>query len=252
MIGPYTIVVTSCGRFDLLRTTLESLFAHIDIPPAQTIVIEDSATPGAEEVVCALPSPIELIVNERQLGQIASIDRAYARVATPFVFHCEDDWEFFRTGIVSESFAVLSAHDDVAMVGLRARDQLNRRLRDMPERETAGVPYFLHDPSLHPEYFSYSFNPGLRRLRDYQRLAPFAPIGGEADISYAYKTLGFRNANLERAAVRHIGDDRHVHDPEQPRRAKGGLARLKRSFDKRVKRLKRALAERASSKRQDH
>ena len=247
MAEDFSIVITSCGRFDLLRETIDSLFAHLDQTPAKTIIIEDSGKPGAADVVATAGAPIELIVNEHQLGQIASIDRAYAEVETPLVFHCEDDWAFFRKGFIAESAAVLSAHPMVSMVGLRARDQLNRRIQDMPVAQTHGVEYFLHDPSRHPEYFSYSFNPGLRRMADYHRLAPFAPIGGEADISYAFKRAGFQNANLENPAVRHIGDGRHIHDPQQPRRAKGGLARLKRSFDKRLKRLARALDERSGS-----
>jgi hypothetical protein len=235
----YSIVITSCGRFDLLRETMESLYAHLDWPPEKSVLIEDSATLGAEEVAREAPLPVELLINERQCGQIASIDRAYALIETPYVFHCEDDWLFFRKGFLAESFKVLHAHPNAAMVGLRARDEINKLVRNSPVREVEGVKYFLHDPSLHPEYFSYSFNPGLRRMADYRKLAPFAPIGGEADISYAFKQAGFQNANLEVPAVRHIGDGRHVDDPEQPKRTKGGLARLRRSVDKRVTRLRR-------------
>lgn len=216
----------------------------MDGRPEKIVLIEDSVTPGIEDVVRAAPEcsagPIELIVNQHQLGQIASIDRAYARVESPFVFHCEDDWEFFRTDFIAESFAVLDTHPKVSMVGLRARDQLNPRIRNAPGREVDGAAYFLHDPALHPEYFSYSFNPGLRRLSDVMALGPFTPIGGEADISYAFKKAGFQCGNLENPAVRHIGDGRHVDDPEQPKRTIGGLPRLKRSIEKRIKRLRRA------------
>ncbi|MBK6807259.1 MAG: hypothetical protein IPG84_21505 [Betaproteobacteria bacterium] len=51
--------------------------------------------------------PIELIVNDPPVGQMTSIDRAYALVDTPYVFHCEDDWRFFRSGFVEESRVVL-------------------------------------------------------------------------------------------------------------------------------------------------
>ncbi|WP_411819177.1 glycosyltransferase [Hyphococcus formosus] len=241
---PYTIVITSCGRFDLLGQTLASLFAHLDRPPAKTILIEDSTDQAVKAVAQQVSHPIDVIVNDQQLGQIASIDKAYALVETPLIFHCEDDWAFHRSGFIAESEVILDAHPNVAMVGLRARDQLNKRIQHMPQRQLDGLAYFLHDPSLHPEYFSYSFNPGLRRLADYHRIGPFAPIGGEADISYAFKKAGFQNANLEEPAVRHIGDERHVHDPQQPRRAKGGLARIRRSIQKRVKRLSRAFEER--------
>ncbi|HRO02923.1 MAG TPA: hypothetical protein PLS69_04895, partial [Terricaulis sp.] len=99
---------------------------------------------------------------------------------------------------------------------------------------------FTLDPALHPEYFSYSFNPGLRRLADIRALGSLAAIGHEPDVSYAFKQRGMRMANLQEPAVRHIGDGRHVHDPTQPKKAKTPWAKLKRSFEKRVKRWKRA------------
>jgi hypothetical protein len=101
---------------------------------------------------------------------------------------------------------------------------------------------FALDPSLHPEYFSYAFNPGLRRMKDYHAIGPFAPLGHEEDVSYHFKRAGFRLANLEDPAVKHIGDDRHVRDPTQRPRAKTVWSRLKRSVNKRIKRWRRALS----------
>jgi hypothetical protein len=42
--------------------------------------------------------------------------------------------------------------------------------------------------------------------------------------------------------VRHIGWDRHVDDPHQPLRSRTLAQRLRKSFGKRVKRLKRRFA----------
>ena len=95
------------------------------------------------------------------------------------------------------------------------------------------------DPGLHPEYFSYSFNPGLRRTADARRFMPFQPRGAEEDMSYAFKQAGFRMATLAEPAVRHIGDDRHVDDPTQRQKANTLGQRLARSVRKRVKRLRR-------------
>jgi hypothetical protein len=126
------------------------------------------------------------------------------------------------------------------MVGLRPRAELNPLVRSSPAQRLGEIAYFEMDPRLHPEYFSYSFNPGLRRLADYRRLGPFASIGGEADISYAFKTAGFRIANLEAPAVCHIGWGRHIDDP-MFRRARTPMQKLVRSISKRAKRVGRAL-----------
>ena len=239
----YTIVVTSCGRFDLLRETLASLFKHLERPARRVLVIEDSGDESVRAALADLWPPVEVIVNNPQLGQMKSLDKVYALVDTPYVFHCEDDWEFFRDGFLAESFALLKARPDVSMVALRPRSELNPLVRDMPVEKLGDLEYFTLDPSLHPEYFSYSFNPGLRRLSDIRALGSLAAIGHEPDVSFAFKQRGMRMANLQHPAVRHIGDGRHVHDPTQPKKAKTPWAKLKRSIEKRVKRWKRARGE---------
>lgn len=239
----YSVALTSCGRFDLLRTTVESFLQHADIMPDSFIITEDSGDPAVHDALKGLDAPFNIIINETQLGMMGAIDTAYAAVKTPYVFHCEDDWEFFRTGFVEESRRVLDNVPEAIMVGLRPRDELNTLVKDLPGTQAGGVDYFAFDPSLHPEYFSYSTNPGLRRLEDYQRLAPLERLGYEPDVSYAYKKLGFRMVNLEQPAVKHIGWGRHVHDPTQPKKAKTPWAKLKRSIRKRVKRWQRSANE---------
>ncbi|MEO1090172.1 MAG: glycosyltransferase [Pseudomonadota bacterium] len=235
----FTLVVTSCGRFDLLRRTLESFAGHADMAPADVIVVEDSGDGAVADVVHQTYPRARVLINDEQLGQMRSIDRAYASLTHPFVFHCEDDWAFERTGFLAQSFALLEALSQASLVGLRPRQEQNPRVRDARTETIAGVACYRLDPSLHPEYFSYSFNPGLRRLADYRALAPLARLGGEADVSYAFKQKGFFIVNLEEHAVRHIGDERHVDDPAQPKRARTLPERLVNSGRKRMKRLRR-------------
>ena len=238
----YSVVITSCGRFDLLRRTLETLLPNLDQAPEKIIIVEDSGDHTVGDVAAAYPGKYEILVNDTKLGQMGSIDRAYGSVTTPFIFHCEDDWEFFRGGFIGESAALLALYPDVSMVGLRARDDLNPLMRNVPKQQAGGIDFFFYDPSKHPEYFSYSFNPGLRRLSDYRRIGPYARLGYEPDISYAFKKAGFRMSGLENPAIRHIGWERHVDDPNQPKRSAGLLSRLQKSTAKRLKRVKRKLA----------
>ena len=237
----YSVVITSCRRFDLLSQSLQSLRACLDIEPRAGIIVEDSDDEGVRACVSAAGIDATIIVNGRQMGQMPSIDRAYGVVRTPYVFHSEDDWLFHRRGFVGESLAILEAHPSISTVGLRSRADQNPLVRNMPSRTQDGVGYYVLDPRLHPEYFSYGFNPGLRRMADYHALGPFTPLGHEADVSYAFKRRGFAIANLEADAVRHIGDDRHVNDPSFPPKAKTLPQKLMRSIRKRWKRIRRAL-----------
>ena len=239
----YSVVITSCGRFDLLRATLQSLLPFLDPAPEEFIIVEDSGNHQIHAELAGFTPRFKVLLNDTKLGQIASIDRAYQTVTTPLIFHCEDDWEFYRPGFMAESAVLLSRYPHVSMVGLRARDDLNPLMRDMPPQQADGVDFFFYDPLKHPEYFSHSFNPGLRRLADYRRIGPYAKLGYEPDISYAFKKAGFRMAGLEKPAVRHIGWDRHIEDPFQPKRDRKFLNRISKSVQKRAKRFKRTLGQ---------
>ena len=173
---------------------------------------------------------------------MSSIDLAYSKVKTNWIFHCEDDWEFFSDGFIEKSFAILTAFEHLSMISLRERKELNPLIRNSQTQWLDGIPYFIAEPSLHPEYFGYSFNPGLRRLLDYQKVAPLTAMpAGERDVSYCYKRLGYTMGYLEEAAVRHIGDGRHVDDPALPLRPKGFQRRILASMQKRWRRLHRRL-----------
>ncbi len=238
----YSVALTSCGRFDLLDRTLASLIATLDLPPEEIVVIEDSGDPAVHAVAARQAAPIRVILNETRLGQMRSIDRLYGTLATPYVFHCEDDWEFTRPGYIAQSHAILAARADISMVNPRDLAELNPLIRRSALETVGGVPCYPLDTRLHPEYFGYSFNPGLRRLADLRALGPVAALGGEEDVSYAFRQRGFRYAVLGTPAVRHIGWERHVDDPTQAPKARTPLARLRRSVRKRAKRLRRWLS----------
>ena len=236
----YTVVITSCGRFDLLERTLRSLIAYLEGPQESVIVIEDSGQQTVDDVVRSVLPDARVIVNEQRLGQLASVDKAYAQVQTPYIFHCEDDWHFTAGGFLEDSYALLKAFPELSLVSLRSRDELNRLIRTSPTRRLGSIDYFQADPDLHPEYFGYSFNPGLRRRADYLRIGPFASFRGEREISYCFKKLGYTIGYLEQACVTHIGDERHINDPKTHKRARTLPQRLAHSLRLRVDRLHRA------------
>lgn len=237
---PYTVVITSCGRFDLLNQTLDSLIDKLHPRPESILIVEDSADPAVHEVASQFPG-VRVLLNTRQIGQLASIDRAYKEVETEYVFHCEDDWDFFRDGFIEPSFALLEAFPDISMVGLRSRDELNPLTRNAETEyaEKDAIPFFRLKAEWHPEMFGYSFNPGLRRIVDYRRIAPLAQFADERAISYCFKRLGFTIAYLETAAVTHAGAGRHLDDPTQAVRAKRLTDKLVASSKKRLHRLRR-------------
>ena len=208
----YTVALTSCGRFDLLRRTVESFLRFADIPPVKFIVVEDSGDDKVRDVLAEIDFPFQIIINSppRQ-GQAKSIDAAYSRITTPFIFHCEDDWEFFRPGFIGESVLVLNEFPKAVAVMLRGRDE-RKELKKLPAEELNGVRFFRATPETHWYFFGYAYNPGLRRLSDYRRVAPFSAIGGEREVSFVFKKLGYYTAHLEIPAACHLGWGRRAQE----------------------------------------
>jgi hypothetical protein len=214
---PYTLVITSAGRPHLLKQTWAAFTATCGQGPRETIVIDD----GDLERPDWLPRHnVTWLNNGTRKGQIYSVDRAYERVKTPYIFHCEDDWGFHDGGYMEQSFEILEKYPDVLQVWLRG----------IPTAADIRDRFQIHVCEPHPIYpFStaqyrwadwkggFSFNPGLRRKADHLRIGSYGrhvgydPQGcGERALGLLYHELGFISAILPWPYVYHIGDESHV------------------------------------------
>ncbi|MFJ9992252.1 glycosyltransferase family 2 protein [Pseudomonas putida] len=217
-----TLVVTSCGRFDLLKATLESFDRYNTAPIREVFITEDS---GDDAVHAAVPehwkAHCKVFVNRPKLGQLASIDLAYSHVKTSYIFHCEDDWSFYRQHFVEDSRLILEASPQILQVWLRSHAHdlaIHSPYIRLGDRQViAQVPCY---PLLSEkaDWQAFSLNPGLRRLSDYQTCAPFAAYSGEKALSRRYAELGLTAVTLEGDAVLHTGFGSHVTLPEEVQR----------------------------------
>lgn len=237
-----TFVLTSCGRPDLLRQTLDSFNAYNTYPIARFILIEDSGDRQMHDFLQSQYGDLldVILFNDPPLGQIRSIDRAYAHVETPYIFHCEDDFEFFRAGFIEESLSVLRQDPDAITVWMRHLwDCKRHKIGPRIQYTSDGVMYrhILPKVSHGETWHGFTFNPSLRRTEDYRRIAPFADIGHELQINYAYHEAGFHGVVLEEGATAHIGHGRHVVDASEPayRRLRDYLRRRRRERRERRK-----------------
>lgn len=205
--GFATVVITCCNRPQQLEQTLGSMLQCDLTGIVKFIIIEDSDCSDSEEIALRLLGdfPHLYLRNPQNIGQIRSVDRAYGHVDTPYIFHCEEDWFFPSSLFLSESRTLLDAFPKIHAVMLRDRAEWPRIIFDVEEQHVDGIGYYRTDPKSHRRWGSFSFNPGLRRLSDYQRFGPFADIGPEREISFAHKLKGFSLASLSAGDVRHIG-----------------------------------------------
>jgi glycosyltransferase involved in cell wall biosynthesis len=220
-----SVVVTSCGRQDLLGKTLDSFFACNTYPIAQIIIVED----GPAEANASLARKydgrnITWLATGRQSGQIAAIDFAYAFVETPYIFHLEDDWQFYQAGFIEKSLVILEAVPACLQVWIRAFNDTNRQ-PIAAETETVDGVACRKILAYLDKWHGFSFNPGLRRTGDYDRIGQYGwhvrydradPDASEWRLSALYKEMGFYAVILAddggKGYVRHLGFGRRVVD----------------------------------------
>ena len=201
-----TVVLTSCARFDLLRKTLASFQQHNDFPLARFLLIEDSGDAAVFDVTKEFPQlQIEVVLNNPSLGQHASIDRAYSTVDTDYIFHCEDDWLFLRKGIIADSVALMDNDQSIALVWARGDEGAPQWVKKLPRIVQSGVLIRPIDPKAHHLWGNFTFNPGLRRLSDYNMMPGGYVVNGEGRTSIFLKRRGYRMVILAETGVGHIG-----------------------------------------------
>jgi hypothetical protein len=220
-----TCVVTSCGRHDLLQDTLESFFQYNTYPLRRMIVVEDGAPiPRRTRQLFANYDLIKWISTGENVGQIAAIDYAYSRVNTPYIFHLEDDWLFYRESFIEQSMKILVDHPKCLNVWIRALNDTNGHpIVDCPYISD-GVPWRRLAFGYWGVWHGFTFNPSLRRLSDYTSINGYGihvrgindhrRFACEEAISKLYRGLDYYAAIIaDRGGagfVRHIGGGRSL------------------------------------------
>jgi len=199
-----TICLTSCGRFDLLEKTISSLVTYWDgEPPAAFLIHEDSG---------AIPTELGIELN-RFLKRHWQIE--YHQVETPYIFHCEDDWEFYQSGFISDSRAVLQLDRTIYTVWLRhPSDRNGHPVLNGTRLTFNNVRFQEMAVNFRNKWHGMTWNPGLRRLSDYRAAGPFGDfckwnnknhLQTEEAFNEHYRKLGFKAATLCRGFIKHIG-----------------------------------------------
>lgn len=236
MLEPVTVVLTSCGRLDLLEQTLDSFFKWNTHPIKRFIITEDSVDPIIWESCNVLtkkyPIQIEWIFNSIKKGQSPSIDLAYEMVDTPWIFHLEDDWLFYRPGFIEESIKVLTTQPKCIQAWIRPKvdrilnpidTKVFRLSNGAMVRKVKPVSFLIqnansHDDLLVENYIGFSWNPGLKRKSDWELLPNgYSGFMHEHLVDQFYRENGYivlsLSINDEDGWVKHIGWNRRAMDP---------------------------------------
>lgn len=181
-------LITSCGRFDLLSQTLESLYKDLKNKVFVTIN-EDGLT---------------------KIGQHKSIEKFLKKASGKYYFHCECDWEFNNHyDWINESLKIMEADSSVIKVLCRENSPHpcihNHAIED-------GVPFGYIEPWQNNgiTWHGFSWNPGITRLDLLKKFIPFGPY--EQDVAEAIYKAGYKVVELSKPIYKHIGDGRSTHE----------------------------------------
>jgi len=222
MLKDITILLTACGRPDLLFRTLESLDALYPLEQfAEIWINEDRIGTNNERTAERWPF-IKFVPNPKPLGHMAALTRLYRLPKTKFAFHCEDDWQFKNAGFLEESVERLNEHEMCLTVTLKPHNGLGKIVnRDgkfyidntaLPRR-TSGR----GQPTWWP---GFNLNPGLRKTApllglDYCGIVwPATEAAAENALAHHFHRLGYYSAACARpdGHIVHLGDQRHIQD----------------------------------------
>ena len=211
-IREITAVFTSCGRFDLLNKTFQSFLNYNTYPIKKYVVVDNSTLPIARTEIEKIFSDVDvtIIINEENIGQVSSIDKAYSEVNTDYIFHCEDDWEFFDYGFIEKSIDVLEHDSNLININVRVRfDGERGSMHPVTEKFKTknGTVYHEYVPNYLGAWHGFAWNPGLRKRSDYDLIKPYKKYKEESGVGRQYFEMGKRSACLEKYYCKHIGQN---------------------------------------------
>lgn len=198
-----TVTITACDRTDLLFRTMQSFFKYNSYPIEQFIIRDDSGLAVVHKETNELMKFFKvpyLLLEKGQMGQARSIDRMLDKVNTEYVFHLEDDWEFYRPDFIDDSFSVID--DETSQVWVRSwEDGVVAKVGE--EREMCGLKYNYME--------KFSFNPHLRKMSDLRFTGKNETILGEEMVKSGKKTKW-----LQKGYCKHLGWVKTTNRPGTP------------------------------------
>lgn len=211
-----TLFLTACNRPELLKVTLESFMKYNTYPIKEAIIMEDSGLQGIDDFAHnILRCPCRIIYNPKRLGQMKSIENGSQYINTAWVFHCEEDWEFYDYGFIEDSMKILKKDEKVCCVFLRGFEENRRNSGIVVDFKDKGGYYYLKQSFYrNPDRAAgiLTFNPSLRKKEISMARIPYQNWEDEGTLGYYFFKMGLFGAvtNKKEGYVKHIGWNKHV------------------------------------------
>jgi len=209
------LFMTACGRPDLLEICLKSFVKYNTYPIEQVIICEDCGIKGIDDFVYdILPYPnIKIIYNEKRLYQMKSIENGLQHITCPFVFHLEEDWEFYDSGFIEKSIEILKKNNMVTSVWLHNFYDIHARYNfSFSKVENNDYYIVIGNPPDRTGNGYFSWQPGLRRVEIEKYGAPYPDKFDEGSLNNIFRDMGMYAAMTDKidGYTKCIDWNRHV------------------------------------------
>lgn len=229
-----TITSTTCKRLDLFKKTVNSfLECCLDFDKFEIdkwLVIDDNSSDiDRDEMKKLYPFMTFYYKTPAQKGHARSINLMLRQVHTPYLFHLEDDWQFYyKDNFFTLLYEISRQKDEYKQV------LLNNMYSEIPEHEQligghwhqteSGLNYIVHEYTATEEeknafnrkwqfkpncayWPHFSFRPGLSKMDLFKELGEFNEDVWHFEMNYAHKYVnkGYKTLFLPGMVCKHIG-----------------------------------------------
>lgn len=227
-----TFTITSCKRFDLFYKTINSFInccKDIHIIDEWFCVDDNSSIEERERMKKLYPFINFYYKTLNEKGHPKSMNIIKNYVKTPYIFHMEDDWQFFdKQNYITQCLEVLSHNSSIGQC------LINKNYSETPEDYNikggvfnttfSGLRYYIHEYSETEEqnkkfkqkygnckrcnyWPHYSLRPSLLHTKIFNEIGDFNEKVSHFEMEYSirYKDKGYVSAFLEKIYSIHIG-----------------------------------------------
>lgn len=223
-----TFTITTCKRYDLFERTINSFINCCDDVHliSEWICVDDNSSEMDRALMRQKYPFFKFLMKDHESkGHAVSMNLILDSVQTPFFFHMEDDWEFFRPGrYIQDCLEVLNQNIWFGQCLLNhnyAELPTDQIQGGFPNKTSNGLIYTLHE--YQPDAFAfenkygrvsncaywphYSLRPGLNRTVCLRQVGRYNPSAAhfEMEFSYRYVQLGYKTTFLDWMSCKHIG-----------------------------------------------
>lgn len=226
-----TFSITTCKRYDLFEKTMNSfLNCCLDhhLIDEWICVDDNSSEEDVEKMKTKYPFFKFMFKTMKQKGHPESMNIIRNMVKTPYLFHMEDDWQFFsKQNYISNCLEILCDNSKYGqcLINKNYIETENDVIIGGLLRTTeSGKKYFIHEycetPESHQQFNDkygsnpncaywphFSLRPSLIRTEIFNKIGHFnlSTSHFEMDYSYKYKNEGYLSVFLESIYCCHIG-----------------------------------------------